>query len=236
MPIRRRKSIRNDQQGAMASQLLGLSLFVMLLAFFIVLNSISSFDEAKVAPLRQSLEQTFATMLDQTGSLSPTIAKSQDVAFGEGETLEQVEGLFKSHIAGAELVTSTARGTVYIRVPKSNFESIVNGIGNKKPAKATQDFLTTLVSVLRSDQRGTPYRIDIVYNLGENPARIGNREPAKMAETVKSVAAIAGKIKSAGLPQKLMTIGLQKGDPDFVEMMFSRHSPFDPTGGAADGQ
>ena len=232
MPIRRRKSIRNDQPGAMASQLLGLSLFVMLLAFFIVLNSISSYDEAKVAPLRQSLEQTFATLIDQTGNLKPVIAKSPDVAFGEGDTLEQVEGLFKSQIAGTETVTSTARGTMYIRVRKTDFETMVNSIGDKKMPKASQDFLATLVSVLRSDQRGTPYRVDIIYNLDDNPARIGNREPGRMAEMVKAVAVIAGKIEAAGLPQKLMTIGLQKGDPDFVELMFSPHTPFDPTGGA----
>ncbi len=234
MPIRRRKSIRSDQTGAMASQILGLSLFVMLLAFFIVLNSISTFDEAKVAPLRQSLEQTFATMLNQSGNLNPSIVKSSDMAFGEGTTLEQIEGLFKSQITGMESVTSTARGTLYVRVPKGDFEAIVNGLGDKKPAKATQGFIAMLVSVLRSEERGAPYRVDIVYNLDENPARIGNREPAKMTEAIKGAAAIAGKIEAAGLPQKLMTIGLQKGDSAFIEMTFSRHIPFDPAGGAHD--
>jgi hypothetical protein len=64
--------------------------------------------------------------------------------------------------------------------------------------------------------------------MNENPARIQNQEPQRMAETIRNVAAIARDIEKAGLQARLMTIGLQKGDPEMVDLIFQKHVPFQP--------
>ena len=50
---------------SVSSQLLGLSLFIMLLAFFIVLNAISNFEESKIKPVMANLSHTFAANMQQ---------------------------------------------------------------------------------------------------------------------------------------------------------------------------
>jgi hypothetical protein len=46
----RRRKITQDESRSLGSQILGLTMFIMLLAFFIILNSISTFNQEKVMP------------------------------------------------------------------------------------------------------------------------------------------------------------------------------------------
>ncbi len=216
MQRNRRKSIDEQSAGGLAGQLLGLSLFIMMLAFFIVLNSISSFDEAKVQPMTGSLEQAFATKIDPTQNQGPALHKSDAMGFGEGKTLTQVEGLFKAELTNVETMTSSQQGVMYMRLPRVGFENTLNAIGRGEKPR----FLTTLASLLRSDQRAVTYQMEILYNLSDNPARLFNRQPQELEAAIQSVAAAAEKIEAAGLPARQIRVGLQKGNPEFVELMF----------------
>lgn len=218
---RRRKSIRTESAGGIGGHLLGLSLFVMLLAFFIVLNAMSDFDEAKVEPMRQSLEETFATKMASDDTLRTVNVQAEERALEQGKTLERIKALFTANIAGTEAITSTERGIMYMRVPRPAFERIVTTLGDGKRPDIVRPMLETFISILRTDGRGIPYRVDITYNLDRNPGRVANREPQKMEELVKAAAVTAQTLEKAGLPAKLMSIGLKKGDPDFIELMFT---------------
>ena len=57
-----KKPPENNSSG---SQVLALGLFIMLLAFFIVLNALSTFDEQLARPVIASLERTFASRIYQ---------------------------------------------------------------------------------------------------------------------------------------------------------------------------
>lgn len=218
---RRRKSIRTESAGGIGGHLLGLSLFVMLLAFFIVLNSMSDFDEAKVEPTRQSLEETFAAKLASEDTLRMVNIQAEERALGQGQTLERIKALFTDNIAGTKTITSTQRGVMYMRLPRSEFDRIVTTMEAGNKPDIVKPLLGTFVSILRTDGRGIPYRVDITYNLDRNPGRIANREPKKMQSLVKDAAATAQALEKAGLPANLMTIGLKKGDPQYVELMFT---------------
>lgn len=232
MRLRRRRIISQEPPKGIGSQLPGLSLFVMLLAFFMVLNSMSSYEEQKTDSIMQSIDDTFASKITEMGNDKPSITKSSEKALGEGDTIERIDALFKSQIPGYKATLNKRRGMMQMQIPRQEFENAVKGLGGEEDAKAdpSKNFLPTLVSLMRTEARGTPYRVEITYFMDESPARVQNQEPQRMADTIRSVAGIAQDIEKAGLLPKLMTIGLQKGDSKMVELVFQKHIPFQPMG------
>ena len=73
----RRRKISGDSGGSSGGQLLAMSLFIMLLAFFIVLNAISNYENSKVKPVLQSIELTFASKITEEGNDKPYVAASE---------------------------------------------------------------------------------------------------------------------------------------------------------------
>ncbi len=232
MRQRRRRVIIQDPPKSIGGSLLGLSLFVMLLAFFMILNSMSSFEEQKTADIMRSIDDTFASKITQEGNEKPAITQSAEKNLHEGDTMERIDSLFKSQIPGYKVVKNKQRGMMQVQVTREDFEKAVKGLKNGEGGGSgfSAAFLPTLVSLMRTDMRGTPYRMEITYFTDENPARVQNQKPQRMAGLIRDIAAVAGDIEKAGLQAKLMTIGLQKGDPDMVDLVFQRHVPFDPAG------
>lgn len=216
MPKNRRQNTASQGSGGIAGQLLGLSLFIMMLAFFIVLNSISSFDDAKVQPVSGSLEQAFGTRIDLSADLSPALTQDPAQGLGEGKTLDRVEGLFKAELTNVETVTSRQRGVMYMRLKRPEFEAAVKALeGGQQPR-----LVRTLASLLRSADRQPVYLMEIVYNLPDNPARLANRKPQDLETAIQALSVAAATIEQAGLPAGQMSVGLQKGNVNFVELTF----------------
>lgn len=234
----RRKRYNNNEaeQKSLGGQLLALSLFIMLLAFFIVLNSRASFEEMKALPIMQSLSQTFSSKIAEDQQDKPSITRSDQMGADEGDALERLGKLFNAEISTAEVVTNRQRGTMAVRVPRKDFEDAVANIGARRATSAFgQSFLPMLASILRSDA-DHPYRMDMTFPLPENPARMQNTQPQALAEAVKSASAYAMALERAGLPARLMTVGMRRddgsrGERDMVEIYIRPHIPYDPRGG-----
>ncbi len=241
MRNRRRKTGAGTARS-MSAQLLGLSLFIMLLAFFIVLNAISSYEETKVRPIMDSLGEVFSSRLqeDERVEESPSVTEDESKSINEGSALDKMQALFKSQIPSHEAVVSNRKGVMYVKVPFDDFEEAILAVGQPSKVKKQEEgeqaqflkgfFLPTLISLVDMDTGNIPYRMDIVLNVNENPARLQNRRPKKLAALMKKMGRIASKIEDAGLPTKLVSVGLQKGEEDMVEIIFRRHIAFNPLG------
>ena len=77
--------------GIDTQQFLNLSIFILLLAFFVVLNVHSTVDTHRVRPVMSSLEQQFKL----SSGVAPADVDSPGNE-GAGSTLEAVEGIFKA--------------------------------------------------------------------------------------------------------------------------------------------
>lgn len=236
MQFRRRKVNAAPPQQSGGGQVLALSLFIMLLAFFIVLNAISSFEQTKVRPIMQSLEYAFATKLIDQEAPQPSVTKSPEKAQNEGDTLERLKALFSSQIPGSDPRVNRSRGVMHLTVSYEEFETAVFSIGQAVDASAEQaagfsgNFLPMLVALLRNDSVGVPYRMDIMLNLPENPAHLQNQDPEQVAMAMRGLSMLAQKLEDAGLAQKLLSVGLQKGKSGTVDLFFRPHIPFNPLG------
>ncbi|PJB71264.1 MAG: hypothetical protein CO093_05620 [Alphaproteobacteria bacterium CG_4_9_14_3_um_filter_47_13] len=234
----RRRRGNTGTARSVASQLMGLSLFIMLLAFFIVLNAISSYEESKAFPVMASLGNAFSTRLETWRmEEKPVFTKSNDSALNEGSTIEQLQTLFSAQIPGYKSIVDQGNGVMAVQLSLEAFEEAVLAVQTSGVSSPDKDFfLRTLVALVKTDYAGAPYRMDIVLNINENPANLENSQPQKLSSLMKRMGLVAGKIEKAGLPVKLMSIGIQKGQEETVELLFHRHIPFNPLGEDVNGR
>ncbi len=242
MRNRRRKGGAGTARS-MGGQLLGLSLFIMLLAFFIVLNAISQFEEVKVRPVMQSLSHAFAANIqDMPLDEQPSVTEAETASVKEGDTVERLQALFTAQIPSHEAVVSERQGVMYVKVPFDDFEAAVMAVGQRNALDDDSGqaqffrgfFLPTLVALLKTDTVQTPYRMDMMLNIDENPAHLQNQQPQRLADTMQTMSAIAEKIEAGGLPAKLLSSGVRKGEAGTIELLFRRHIPYSPVEGFVD--
>ena len=236
MLVRKRRR-RNESRtsSSNAGQTMNLSLFIMLLAFFIVLNTLSSYEELKTEQVRRSVELAFSKDPDVKEYL-PSVKKDPLQALKEGHTFDRIDALFEAEIASFESVKSKSRGIMTVRVPFDTFSQAVFKVGQEnvlqypsRKAVRGNFFLPTLVSLLRTDIDGAPTRMEILLNVKENPAELQNQKPVQLEEIIQTGGSLTQHLEEKGVPQKLLNIGVAKGNPKFVDLVFRKYIPFSLT-------
>lgn len=232
----RKRRRRNEaiSSGTDTGQMMNLALFIMLLAFFIVLNSLSSYEEIKTEKVKRSVELAFSKdkkIKEDMPSTTPDPAQS----LKEGHTFDRLDALFKSQIASFETTKSKSRGVMMVRVPYADFEKSMNALGQKNllnyPSRRDvrgNFFLPTLTSLLRADIDGAPTRMEIMLHTNSNPAELQNQKPRNLNKVILVAGQFSQKLEKQGMPQKLVNIGVSKGNPEFIDLVFRKYIPFSP--------
>lgn len=207
----------------MANSFLGLSLFIMLLSFFIVMNSVSSFETTKVSPIINSIEMAFGAKLDAK-ELAKTAPKPHDLPQDkEGDTLEDIKGAFGAHIKDYQLNKNRLGTVMTVEMTVEEFELSLRDIDvmreTGKSVTREQSFIPTLISLIDSAQGRTPYRMDLFVQV---PA-------SKITQTsgafVKQAGRYGHSLELAGLERKLLSAGLMEGEQGRITMIFRRYEP-----------
>ncbi len=221
---RSRRRMQNEPPSGQPVILLNLSLFLMLLAFFIVLNSVSSFNESKLQPILRNLQLTFSTGLPSDGD-GASDDLSPEQAINQGSTAERIDALFSAQISGME-VKPGARGVMMMEMPLEELDRAMTTAGQVdltkiKSASGLQTyFLPTLVSLMRAAEQGTPYRLDLFLHIRDNPAVLENSDPRALREMERRAAGYAALLVKAGLPPEQLNIGIRRDDPDKASLYF----------------
>lgn len=225
---------RRNETGAPsnAGQMMNLSLFIMLLAFFIVLNSLSSYEEIKTEQVRRSLTMAFSK--DKVSEIEIESTK-EDLAkaIREGHTLDRLDALFQSQISAFNSEKSIRRGVMTVELSLSEFTTAIMSVGQKDfmryPSRKDirgNFFLPTLVSIVRSNIDNYPVRMEILIHTPEDPAYLQNQKPVDMDKKINLASALTERLEKQGMPIKLINIGLREGDPEKVTLVFRRHVAF----------
>lgn len=220
----RRRKIAADDTKSLGSQIPPLSLFIVMLAFFIMLNSISVIKEDKAKPLMDSLEEAFASRISADENWQPATTASEAASADEGRVIDHAARLFQSHIAGVQTQKDDGRGVLLMRMSYAELSAAVSGIGDK--AAENKKFMETLASMLRSSAAGQPYRMDVFLQVDDNPAMMQNDQPQKMSVLMRDLGVLAQQLEKAGLPQRLLSVGLEKGQNGTVELLFRPHQAY----------
>lgn len=206
----------------------------MLLAFFIVLNVLSNFEEAKARPVLTSILKTFSNEDATDQRADEQIPEDPLDAFREADSLDELERLFRAQITGVEVKTNRLGTLMHMRMRVDRFEK---GFLQKKPIGAIEGsrlnaqgfFLPTLISLLNGGD-DIPYRMDMVMNVKRGPAEGLNMQPLVIKEKIEKVSSYANTLEEAGLPKILVSSGLGTGPEDTIDIFFRRHVPFNPLG------
>ncbi len=210
---------------------LGLSLFIMLLSFFLILNSMSSFEIDKAASVISSVNNAFAFGA-QRDRIVPAIQTPVETSHRKGDALDDVEALFNAQIKPFRLVRNRLGTEMHVRMSLSDFKALMDGIGKTEITESNMldgqggAFLPTLVSVLQTAETVQPYHMDLTINTGGNPALMQNENPETLKAYAETATYFGQNLESAGLSRKFLSVGLGGGAENTVELLFRRYQPF----------
>ena len=218
----------------MANQFLGLGLFIMLLSFFIVLNSMSSFESEKAESVIKSINKSFwAQAPAEKESFSQTISATGE-SFRSGDALDEVKSLFQSTIPGSKTKKNRLGTQLTVQVPRPEFESALKGItpvpeelsgfSSRQSDTFTQRFPAMLAGILDT-KVSISYTMDILFNMEEDPSIAQKQAPEQTRLAVKKSASYAALLEKEGLDPKLITSGLSKGPAQTITLVFKRYQP-----------
>lgn len=216
----------------MANQFLGLALFIMLLSFFIVLNTLSNFEDMKSRPVLNSLAMAFSSKEVGDGertSYEDTVKES----FKKGSALDNINSLFEAQVTGFESKQNRFGTKMHVRLPLRQFEKAViqsAQVPGQMASTSGNFFMPTLVSLLRAEETQVPYRMDMLVNVPASPSRMQNEQPSSLKNPITKAGMLAQILETAGLPKKLYSTGLAQGKEGYVDIYFRRYEPFDPLG------
>lgn len=232
--FRRRRRIQESSSGSNTGQMMNLSLFIMLLAFFIVLNTLSALEEQKADQVRRSVEFAFSKNPDVL-KVQSSATPDPSQAMREGHTFDRLDALFNAQVSAFKAVQSKSQGVMTVSLPYKDFEEAIMAVGQKdltkypsRKAVRNNFFLPTLVSILRTDIDGAPTRMEIFVNSDDNPAELQNIDPEQIDKLVSTVSVFSKRLEDRGMPEKLLNAGIQKGDPELVNLVFHKYVPFSP--------
>lgn len=217
----------------MGNQYLGLSLFIMLLSFFIVMNALSDFKDIKAETVLTSLSMTFSSQSFERANAPDIIQAKKVEQSDDGDTLDKIQGIFEAQFENFQAQKNRLGTEMMVRVPVEEFERMVNSIvPRREPAPLEEadfiappmDFATTLITLMQSEDTDEMYRLDILLPAAKEGDSAQDIEAQKRDQVVDW----AEKIDTAGLPQKFLSVGIDPAetlDLDMVYLHFRRYEP-----------
>ncbi len=216
-PNRYRHKPPEDGRPGFGAQSVSLSLFLILLAFFIVLNASSSFDRVKMRPVIESLEETFASRAIGEDEL-PALLSDPAKFRGMGETYDDVEGLLRSLAPGIKSERLNGNGVLFIRVTENEWRRILGLDGSAHSGDS--DFLARLSVLLMPQDKSIRYSTSIMLGLGDSPALLAIENPGTVEQAMKRADAYARNFTRRGFPSSLVMTGLHAGKKNHVDLLF----------------
>ncbi|MGQ0527232.1 MAG: flagellar motor protein MotB [Alphaproteobacteria bacterium] len=194
----------------MGARFLTLSLFILMLSFFIVLNSFSTFETTKARSLIKSVTETFSaretgdTIVPQFGGTGGGVSENP---------LDRLDSVLQNQTAaGTEAKSNRLRTAMKISLPVEKFETMIGENG---------ELLPVLASVFEPES-GPSYTMKMVLNISANPAEFSRHDPARAAAAIKKSAALMQTLQDTGLPEDFMSAGVGQGPEGTVDLIFQR--------------
>ena len=202
-----------------------LSLFLLLLVFFIVLNGQSMQTVEKVKAVAASLERSFPsfTIDPRLRDGGETVASRAGTVFAV-QRLDSVGTLFATAIAVAKVETVSPGRLLEVRLPADDL--FLPGTATLRPDR--QGLLDRVVDALRESRQGERMELDALLGIGATGT------PSQPPGPVARAGALARALIGDGAPARNVTVGIERGDPGAVRLSFALRLADDPPARKAD--
>ncbi len=198
-----------DREGSSNIVLL-LSLMLILLAFFILLNSLSEFESGRSRAVIESVNRAFNGKIE-SGDRTPAHSASLGA-------LPEVEAKMREVASLFEAIVPSARAKRIRRAKAVRVELTVASLFRPAGVRlrpGSEILIQRLARLLARDPRGGPsYDLEVLLGVGAPPA--GGADPATpdpRSLEVRRAALLAQRLVEEGLPPPALSIGLLPGQP-----------------------
>jgi len=204
-------SVQSTGSGG-GTQGLFLALYLLILAFFILLVSISTLEEVKAKAAINSVTATFSNILPPTVDITSFSTDDADVLAGQAFQ-EEITGIFATTFQVAKVEVIQPGRLMRVVVPTEVL--FVPASAEIKPAQFP--FLDRLVASLSG--RPEHLRYDMEFVIGSNYAG-GKSLPIGQTLEMARGGAFVRQLHGRGAPPDSISIGLKAGDPGEVVLWF----------------
>jgi hypothetical protein len=200
---------KKEQNSASISQVF-LSLFLLLLAFFVFLNSISSFEKNKSYDVAKSVRANFANFAGKGDNID-LIGKVKNDKIN-ANTVKILENTFNFVVPTIAVKQHHQADNIEFKIPLKSLFVLSSGLLTKK-AKV---ILNEIGGVLKLKGDKQPIKLEIF--MGYRFLSSG----LKLDEEVKSkVTFLVDALLQSGAPKGLFSIGLEPGNKEEIRFRFS---------------
>lgn len=201
-----------EQDGPTGTVFGFLSLFLLVLAFFIVLVTISTVETVKSKAVMRSLTSTFTPIVPVGPEPDAFTAKEGEI-LGGAAFQEKITGLFSTAFQVAKVKVVKPGRLMQVEMPAGAL--FADGAARVRPA--AQPFLDRIVAALGARPPGIRFDVEFVIGAGAPPDRM---LPVAQTLEMARAGAFAREMLARGAPPKSLSIGLQPGDPAAVTIRF----------------
>ncbi len=197
--------------GGRGTLTLFLSVYLLVLAFFILLNSIASYEEVKAKAVMESLSTTFADF-GPGGTTDPFVANFGDLAAARAFQ-QQMTRVFEAAIPAAQV--SILRPGRLMQVELDAASLFLDDKAAIRPGQLP--LLDRIVAALSAPPPGLRHELEFV--IGAPPGADGAL-PIGETPQVARAGAFAREMLARGAPPQALTAGLRLGSPERVRLLF----------------
>ena len=209
--------------SANATILIYLSLFLLLVVFFIVLNTHSTPREYRVRAVLGSVERSFAPQTETGGTeLAPTQGSAAAIALSG---LKRLGDLFETDLAIAK-VAPIGHGRLMV-VSMAVDDLFEGGSAFVRPERVG---LLDRISREIGEHDGVRFDMDFLIAVGSEPAGKG-----PIGDPVARAAALARALIIDRAPADAISVGIEPGPSGTVRFLFSVGFPGEPRGDVGGG-
>ncbi len=189
-----------------------LGLFLLVLAFFIMLVSISTFEKVKSSRVMDSLTSTFTTVLPPTSDPVDFNAKDGDILAGEAFQ-EQITSIFSTaiQVENIEVVQPGRLMRLQMRV------NVLYLDGQTSVREDQYPLLDRIVAVLSNRPPGLRQDMEVIIG-----SRVTEGVSLPVGQTLETsrVGELARLMVSRGAPPDAISVGMKQGDPNEISIWF----------------
>lgn len=205
--------IEPPEEGGKHTIALFLGLYLVVLAFFILLVTISTLEETKSKKVMDSLSSAFTSIVPPSADLRSFKAKDGDVLAGQ-EFQQQITGIFATEL-GIDQVETVQPGR-QMRLLLASDGLFFEGEDRIRPAM--YPLLDRTVAALSNRPAGLRY--DLEFVIGTPTAADGKTMPTEETLEVKRAGAFAKAMNERGIPPDSLSVGMRPGHENEIVIWF----------------
>ena len=205
------KEIKNNAQSD-SGTITFLSLFLLLLAFFILLNALSTIEETKTREVLTSVAATFRSVVDSKTQAQILVSDLGPTPEAH-EVLNALEQLWVTSVPVTRVDRLTGGQIMRLTLPVNELF-----LGGQSVLRADRDPLIDSTALVLARQPGaTLTEAQIVFEVESRPEMLSAPDSQLAAERAGKVAAA---FVEHGSPEERLSVGLREGNPKQMQVRF----------------